>query len=141
MEQFAAFVSKQPILFLLLGVIVGLIIWTEFRRFTRGYKEVTPAEVVQLINREDALVLDVREDAELNQGKIRGAKHIPLSVLKQRVEELDKFRETPVITYCRTGSRAAQASNILLKSQFQKVFNMKGGMAAWENADLPKVGK
>lgn len=137
MERIVEFISTQPLLFLMLAVIIALIVWTEVRRFTRGYKDIAPSEAVQLINHDDALVLDVREDAELGQGSIRGAKHVPLSVLKQRVEELAKYRETPVITYCRSGSRSGHASALLLKHEFQRVFNMKGGLIAWENAELP----
>ena len=139
MEQYIEFVGKNPILFIILAVIVGMILWTELRRFTRGFKDLTPLQVVQMINHDDALLLDVREDAELNQGRISGAKHIPLSVLKQRVEELNKFREKPIITFCRSGNISLQASSMLEKNQFEKVFHMKGGMLAWESAQLPKA--
>jgi rhodanese-related sulfurtransferase len=139
MEQYIDFVGKNPMLFIILAVIVGMIIWTEFRSFTRGFKDLTPLQVVQMMNHDNALLLDVREDAELNQGRISGARHIPLSVLKQRVEELNKFREKPIITFCRSGNRSLQASSMLKKNQFENVFHMKGGMLAWESADLPKV--
>ncbi len=141
MDRYIEFVKTNPILFILLGAIIGLILWTELRRFTRGFKEISPLETVQLINHEDALLLDIREDPELSQGRIAGARHIPLSILKQRIQELDKFRDRPVITFCRSGTRSTQASNLLFKSQFQKVFHMKGGMIAWENANLPKIKK
>jgi rhodanese-related sulfurtransferase len=141
MDRYIEFVKTNPILFIMLGIIIGLILWSELRRFTRGFKEVSPLEAVQLINHEAALLLDIREDPELNQGRIAGARHIPLSVLKQRMQELDTFRDRPVITFCRSGTRSTQASDLLLKSQFHKVFHMKGGLIAWENADLPKIKK
>ena len=139
MEQYIDFVGKNPMLFIILAVIVGMIIWTELRGFTRGFKDLTPLQVVQMMNHDNALLLDVREDAELNQGRISGARHIPLSVLKQRVEELNKFREKPIITFCRSGNRSLQASSMLKKNQFENVFHMKGGILAWESADLPKA--
>ena len=139
MNQYIDFINRNPMLFVLLAVIVSMIIWTEFRRFTRGFKEVSPVEAVQLINHEEAVLLDIREDAELSQGRIAGAKHIPLSVLKQRVEELNKFRAKPIITFCRSGNRSVEASNLLKKNQFEKVYHMKGGLIEWENANLPKV--
>ncbi len=141
MERYIEFVTNHPMLMLGLVAILGMILWTELRRFTRGYREISPMEAVQLINHEDALVLDVREDAELAQGRIRGAKHIPMSVLGKRVEELKAYRERPVITYCRSGARSGQASALLKKHQFQKVFNLAGGLLAWENANLPKSRK
>jgi rhodanese-related sulfurtransferase len=139
MEQYIEFVGKNPLLFILLAVILGMILWTEMRRFTRGFKELTPVQVVQMMNHDDALLLDVREDAELNQGRISGAKHIPLSVLKQRIEELGKYRNKPIITFCRSGNRSLQASSMLKKHQFEHVFHMKGGLLAWEGAQLPKA--
>ena len=139
MNQYIDFINNNPMLFILLAVIVGMIIWTEFRRMTRGFKEVSPVEAVQLINHDAAILLDIREDAELSQGRIAGAKHIPLSVLKQRVEELNKYREKPIITFCRSGNRSVDASNLLKKNQFEKVYHMKGGLLEWENANLPKA--
>jgi rhodanese-related sulfurtransferase len=138
MDQYIDFVGKNLMLFLLLATIVGMIIWTEFRRLTRGFQEISPIEAVKLINHEEALLLDVREDAELSQGRIARAKHIPLSVLKQRVEELNKYRGKPVITFCRSGNRSIEASTLLKKNEFEKVFHMKGGLIEWENANLPK---
>ncbi len=139
MDQYIEFIGKNPMLFILLAAVMGMILWTEARRFTRGFKDLSPLEVVQMINRQEALLLDVREDAELSQGRITGAKHIPLSVLKQRLEELNKFRGKPVIAFCRSGTRSPQAGSILKKNQFENVFNMKGGVVAWESAELPKV--
>lgn len=139
MNQYIDFISNNSMLFLLLAIIVGMIIWTEFRRFTRGFQEISPLQAVNLINHEEALLLDVREDAELSQGRIARAKHIPLSVLKQRVGELTKYREKPIITFCRSGNRSVEAGTLLKKNEFEKVFHMKGGMLEWENANLPKA--
>jgi len=139
MDQYIEFVRNNPMLFMLLAVVIGMILWTEFRNLTRGFKDLTPLQVVQKMNHDEALLLDVREDAELSQGRISGAKHIPMSVLKQRVNELADFRSKPVITFCRSGNRSLQAGSLLKKNQFENVFHMKGGLIAWENAQLPKV--
>jgi rhodanese-related sulfurtransferase len=139
MQRLVEFVTNNPILFVLLAVILGLIGWTEWRRFTRAFKEISPAEAVRLINREDALVLDVREDSELKSGKIQGAKHIPFSVLKQRVGELKVFRDRAMIISCGAGLRSGQASDVLRKHDFHKLYSLKGGIAAWQSANLPLV--
>jgi rhodanese-related sulfurtransferase len=141
MNQYVEFIGNNPILFVMLAVILALIGWTEWRRFTRAYKEVSPVEAVQLINHDDALVLDVREDNEFKSGKINGAKHIPFSVLRQRIGELTKYRDRAIIISCGTGDRSPQASDILHKSEFQKIYSLKGGIAAWQNANLPLVKK
>jgi rhodanese-related sulfurtransferase len=141
MDRYIDFVGNNPILFILLAAIVALIVWTEWRRLMRAHKEVSPVEAVQLINREDALVLDVRENNELKSGKINGAKHISLSVLRERVGELAQYRDRAVIVYCGTGVRSTRASDILRKNQFQKLYSLKGGLAAWQTANLPLVKK
>ncbi|MBA2490175.1 MAG: rhodanese-like domain-containing protein [Gammaproteobacteria bacterium] len=141
MNQFVEFVGNNAMLFVLLAAIVAFIGWTEWRRFARPYKEVSPAEAVNLINHEDALVLDVREDSEIKSGKITGARHIPLSVLKQRVGDLAKYRDRAVIVSCGSGLRSGQAGDILHQQSFEKVYSLKGGIAAWQNANLPLVKK
>jgi rhodanese-related sulfurtransferase len=141
MEQFVEFVGNHTVLFALLGLVLAMVVWTEFRRFTSEFKDISPQEAVRMINHENALMLDVREDAERVQGSIQNSKHIPLSTLKQRVGELAKYSDRPVVTYCRTGSRSRGAGNILLKNHFKNVSNLRGGIAAWDNANLPKVAK
>lgn len=141
MEQFYEFFGNHTALFVLLGLVLAMVVWTEYRRFSSGFKDISPQEAVRLINHEDALMLDVREDAERVQGSIQNSRHIPLSTLKQRVGELAKYSDRPVVTYCRTGSRSRTAGNILLKNNFKSVSNLRGGMVAWDNANLPKVSR
>lgn len=131
------FFTNNIVLFAALGIILALIIRMEFKRAVRGFKSVTPAEAVQLINKEDALVLDIREGNELAQGVIRGSKHLALSVLKQQVQELQDYTEKPVIAYCKAGTRSEQACEILKKNNFTNVMTLKGGLEGWKTANLP----
>ncbi len=141
MTSYSEFISQNFILFAALGVIIALILRMEIKRTLRGFKIVSPAEAVQLINKEDALVLDVREDNERLHGSIRGAKHLALNILKQRVEELKGYMEKPVIAYCKTGNRSIEACEILRKSNFSNVMSLKGGIEGWRTANLPVVKK
>ena len=133
------FFSNNIILFVALGVIIALIIRMEIKRAMRGFKDVTPAEAVLLINKKDAVILDVRESNELAQGSIRDSKHLALSVLKQRVDELKTYAEQPVIAYCKAGTRSASACEILKKNNFANVMFLKGGIEGWKTANLPVV--
>ncbi|WP_051515525.1 rhodanese-like domain-containing protein [Candidatus Blastococcus massiliensis] len=94
---------------------------------------VTPA---QAADRTDAVVLDVREAAELTEGRIAGSTHIPLGQLPARAFELDRSR--PVITVCRAGGRSAQAAQFLAGQGFD-VANLDGGMDRWVGDGLPTV--
>ena len=141
MSPYSEFIANNIVLFAALGIILALILRLEIKRALRGFKVVTPAETVQLMNREDALLLDVREDNERVQGTIKGAKHLALSVLRQRVEELKEFTEKPVIAFCKTGNRSQEACEILKKNEFTNVMSLKGGLEAWRTVNLPVVKK
>jgi rhodanese-related sulfurtransferase len=83
------------------------------------------------------VVLDVRTADEYAQGHLKGAINIPLSDLPVQIGEFDRNR--PILVYCRTGVRSAQASTILVNSGFTQVYDMEGGLDAWINAGYPTV--
>lgn len=115
----------------------GMLIWPLINRLFRPGNEVGVIEAVQLINRRDAVVVDVREDAEYATGHIANARHIPLAKVAERIRELEKFKSRPVIVYCRSGSRAASAAGILRNNGFSEVVALHGGISAWQEAGMP----
>ncbi|MEB4590420.1 rhodanese-like domain-containing protein [Candidatus Thiothrix sp. Deng01] len=137
MEEYLVFARNHPVLILGLVAVLGMIIWTEIGRLTRKYKQVNSAQAVQILNQEDSVVLDVREDNELRGGKIKGARHIPLGQLKNRLGELEQSKGKPVLVYCRSGNRSSYACQLMTKAGFQDVNNLAGGIMAWESANLP----
>ena len=100
---------------------------------TSQIPQLTPAQVA---DRTEAVVLDVREAAELADGRIAGSTHIPLGQLPARAFELDRAR--PVITVCRSGGRSSQAARFLAGQGFD-VANLDGGMTQWVADGLPTV--
>lgn len=125
-----------------IGLILGsgvMLLWPQLRRGTAGAAEVTPAEAVLLINRENALVLDVRSDAEFASGHIADARNIPLAQLAERIGELRKYQQKPILVNCQSGVRTGSACAQLKKAGFTRVYHLSGGMAAWKKASLPTV--
>ncbi|MBP6095007.1 MAG: rhodanese-like domain-containing protein [Methyloversatilis sp.] len=118
---------------------VGLVIITVRERMSGP--RLSPAQATQLINREDAQVVDVREQAEWSKGHINGARNIPAGQIATRLDELAKFRQRPVIVTCTSGNRSASACAALRKAGFEKVFALDGGLGAWEQAGLPLAKK
>lgn len=118
---------------------VALLVMT-LRTKTSGPR-LTPAQATQLINREDAQVIDVREQPEWAKGRIAGSRHIPVGLLDQRIADLEKFKERPLIVVCASGMRSASACSTLRKAGFEKVFALDGGIGAWEQAGLPLTKK
>ena len=137
MHQYVTFVLNHWELFVALVIILALLAGNRFTDRLRGFRAVSPSEATQLINREDALVLDVREDGEYQGGHIINALHIPVASLNERLGELEKHKDKPIIVGCRSGQRSARACATLRKQGFEQVYNLSGGVMAWQNANLP----
>jgi rhodanese-related sulfurtransferase len=140
-DRLLEFAGNHPGLFAALGVVIALLVWTSVRGRLQGIRSVGPAEATLLINHQDAVVIDVREPNELKEGMILNAVHVPLGQLKDSLARLEKFRERPVIVGCRSGSRSHAAAATLAKAGFPQVYNLQGGVMAWQNANLPLVKK
>lgn len=128
------FVRNNLLLFVVAFVSGAMLLWPLFRK-TAGGPWVTTAEATHLINREDALVVDVRDPGEYGAGHILGAKNVPLSRLGDA--DVAKRKERPVIVYCDGTERASKAVAALKKQGFTRVVNLSGGLRAWQQAGLP----
>jgi rhodanese-related sulfurtransferase len=97
----------------------------------------SPIAATLLINREDALFIDVREQREFDREHLPNARHLPLGELARRSAELEKFRERPLILYCASGTRTASAIATLKKAGFTRLYHLRGGLFEWEKAGQP----
>lgn len=131
---------QQNITWVMLAIISGgMLILPMLTGGAAGGISVTEATV--LLNREDGVVVDVREANEWTAGHIPNARHIALSQLGGRLSELDKFKERPIVVCCASGNRSSSACNRLRKAGFLRVFNLAGGIGAWSEAGLPVTTK
>ena len=137
MDQMLEFVSNHMLMSAAFVVVLSLIIKMELERFTSNITQVNPFEAIRQLNDQDAVILDVRETKEFNDGHLKDAMHIPLSEFKSRISELDKYKNKPVIAYCRSGSRSFSACKTLKKAGFETVSNLQGGIMAWESQNMP----
>jgi rhodanese-related sulfurtransferase len=136
MEQLFEFIGNHPVLVGLFVVLLALFIRNETQRGGRG---VTPQELVNLVNREGALVLDVRDSKEFDAGHIVDAVNVPHGALEGRLAELEKYKTKPVTVVCKMGTHAGTAGTILRKAGFAEVSRLNGGMSEWRNQNLPVV--
>jgi rhodanese-related sulfurtransferase len=144
LEQFFAtfftYIQKSPLNMVLFGLAItsgGMLLFPLFTRGMRPGAEVGPSEAVMLINRKDAVVLDVREDSEFAAGHINNARHLPEKQLTDRMKELEKLKNKPVIVSCASGRRAAVVADSLRKQGFADVVALRGGISAWQQAGMP----
>jgi rhodanese-related sulfurtransferase len=139
--SFLTFLQKNPWHMMLFGTAVvtgGMLIWPLINRLLgAGAPQVGPTEAVQLINRRDALVLDVRDKAEFAAGHIPNARNIPLLELDGRLREIEKFKARPIVISCQSGARSAGVCELLRKNGFGEVFSLRGGIGGWVEASLP----
>lgn len=129
---------QSNIWLILIAVVSGfMLLWSMVGNRLRGIKEADCAAALQLINHKEALVLDVRENEEFKSGHLLNAKHIPLGKLRERIGEIERHRESPIVVMCRSGQRSATACAMLGREGFAQVYNLAGGIMAWQKASLP----
>jgi len=139
MEQYLEFFANHPFLFAALGMVMGMILYTEFQRAAAAGTHLSVAAATRLQNDEDALFLDVRDNAAFKAGHLIDAKNIPLKSLAGKLSELSKYKDKPLIVYCDAGMQSGKACDTLKKEGFSKLYSLKGGIAAWEKENLPLV--
>ena len=113
----------------------GLLLWPRLKAGSQA-GAVSPAEAVQLINRERAVLIDVCEPAEYAAAHAIGSKNVPLGSLES-TGDLPKNKALPLVLVCQSGARASRAVGILHKLGFQNARVLAGGLKAWREANLP----
>ena len=141
MDQYIEFIGNHYILSAAWIAVLIMIIYSFIGARLRGYQTANPTQATQLINHDDAVVVDVREENEYLKGHIVNSIHVPLGYLNERMKELEKYKDKPIIVGCRSGQRSGQACATLKKNGFENVYNLSGGVLAWQNDNLPLTKK
>ena len=136
MEELFTFISNHPIL---VGTFVVLLVLFIRNEMNRGGAVVGVQELVQLVNNENALVVDVRDKAEFDQGHIVDAINIPFASIESRADELNKHKDRPIVIACKMGQHSGAAGTALRKKGFENVSRLRGGIAEWRVQNLPVV--
>ena len=136
MEQYIQFAGNHLMLVSAFVVVLAALLW-HLIADPGGKFNIGPVEATAKINHDEAIVVDVRSMAEFKDGHILNAENVPLNGLNNSLKKLEKHKSKPVIAVCKTGSRSAAACRSLRKAGFEQVFNLRGGMMAWESANLP----
>ena len=137
MERFPEFVANHLFLFSLLIGILMLLLWNLFGDMLSGVKMLPPADVTQLINHDDAKVVDIRPQTEFEQGHIIGAINISIEQLGEKLDKLKQYQKQGIIFCCASGTVSGKEARKLMNEGFEKVYCLKGGILSWQNANLP----
>lgn len=135
MQQLLEFASNHIYLFAALFLVSAFLIYNLITGMDKT--AVPPHQATIMINQQDAVVVDVRPMVDFSAGHIINSINIPLNSLKNQLNRLEKHRQKPIIVACRSGAQSSSACKQLRKEGFEHVFNLKGGLLAWQDANLP----
>jgi rhodanese-related sulfurtransferase len=135
-QQLIEFASNHTLLVLALFAILVMLAGSEIQQRLSKVRAVSPAEATRLLNHENAIMIDMRSDKDYRDGHIVNAVHVP-DGKGEFPATLNKHRERPVIVYCQRGQQSTAICNRLSKQGFESVYNLQGGVLAWQKAELP----
>lgn len=124
---------------MLAGSFVILLVLFIRNEMNRGGAGISTQKLVDLVNREEAVVVDLRDKKEFDQGHLVGSLNVPYASIETRVDELTRYKERPLVLICRMGQHAGTAGTILRKKGFANVSRLNGGFMEWRNQNLPVV--
>ena len=136
MDQVIEYIGNHPFLIGSFVLLFALFVRNETHR---GGHSVTAQQLVNMVNRENAVVIDVRDKKDFDQGHIVNAVNIPFANLSNRVDELKKYQEQPLVVACKQGQHAGSAGTLLRKAGFENISRLTGGITEWRNQNLPVV--
>ena len=135
MIEFIEFLQDELLLTGTLIALILLLIVNLYGDKFKKYEVVDTNGAITLMDDDNLIILDVREEKERSSGFIKSDIHIPMAQVKAKLDSLDKSKK--ILTYCRTGTRSNRISELLCRSQFENVYCLKGGFDAWQKAGLP----
>jgi len=138
MDRLLEYTAHHPFLVAAAAILAVLAIVIEIRQRAAGTFVVAPGDAIRLANG-GALILDVRDSKDYDEGHIIEARNVPAAEIGQRAETFKKYKEKPVLVYCETGAASAGAARTLRNSGFNKVVTLRGGLGGWRQENLPLV--
>jgi len=137
MQNLLIFISHQWLAVVIFVILLLALLWIETQGKVGGCKRLNPQQVVHMLNRESAVIFDLRDKNAFSQGHIAGALHIPESTLASK--NLGKYKDKPIILISAGSTHPPKLSNKLKPHGLHKLYFLHGGMGAWTNANLPTV--
>ena len=135
--ELTAFIARHPLLWLALAGLTLALVANEVAGLFRGYKGLRPAGLTALVNRDNALVVDLRPIGDFEKGHIPGSKNVQMSQFDPEHKQLAAARALPVVLVCKAGQASGGAARRLRKAGFERVYVLDGGIGAWQQDGLP----
>lgn len=136
MAEFMSFLGEQ---WLLTSALVACLFLLMQHESSKGGPKLTPQQLINRVNSEQAVLIDLRDAADFKAGHIVDALHIPSAKLADRLAELESYRDRPLILACKMGQHSGAAAKVLSANGFEDISRLGGGMVEWQNMQLPTV--
>ncbi|MCP3674783.1 MAG: rhodanese-like domain-containing protein [Gammaproteobacteria bacterium] len=134
MDQIVEFITNNVTLVIAWVVLFALLLVS----FTRtSSKVIGNQQITTMMNRENAVIIDIRSKADYAKGHLLGSINIPTAQLKDADKDLEKHTDCPIILVDANGMHAAAATQQLQKMGKQQLYRMQGGIVSWTNDNLP----
>lgn len=141
-QQLQQFISAHPIIVVTWVALLIAVLFNFYKGITSKFKVIDNAQATQLINREEAVFLDVRSDEEFRAGHIAGSQAIhPSDVKSGKINAIEKLKDRPVIVVDTNGFSSSSIAEQLVKQGFTKMYVLKEGILGWKSANLPTIKK
>lgn len=137
MEKLPEFIGNNIFLVSLFIAILMMLIWNIYGSAASGIRQLSPMEATRLMNHDNAVVLDVRKAEDFKNAHILNALSFPDTETQSRQQEIEKYKERPVITYCDNGITSTRTARALKTAGVSEIYCLKGGIQAWRTANLP----
>ena len=137
MQEYINFFHAHTILCVAWAALLVALIVTGFKIAFSKVKNINTQQATLLMNKEEAVVIDVRTKDEFRKGHIVNALNMPMADMKNSHANLEKYKSKPIILVCNAGMTSSQAGQLLVKDGFEQVYSLKGGMGEWQAANLP----
>jgi rhodanese-related sulfurtransferase len=139
MEQYTDFATQHWVLSTAFGIVLLLFLINEVYTYLTCIPKVTPEEALDLINHQQALIIDGRSSLDFNKGHILGAINIPYPQLKDALNKIEDYKTQPIILSCAMGQHSQAAGKQLRKLGYTQVVCLSGGIAGWQQNNLPLI--
>ncbi len=132
------FTDYTNIALIVIALVSGaLLLWPTITR--RGRGGISAGEATTLINRRNAVVIDLRPATEFAKGHLPSARNIEQAELSAKIGQIAKNKSNPVVLVCQTGQQSARASRVVTEAGYAEVHVLQGGVDAWQKAGMPVV--
>lgn len=137
MGQLIDFILNHWFLCSLFSIMLVIFLINEFQHRAKRIKGLSPQQAVDLMNHQHGIVIDIREPELFSRGHILGAHNIKLSDFDSKKSKLNKFKSKPIVIVCAQGVQSGKFADLLRQADFEHVFQLEGGLAAWQQDQFP----